>query len=223
MDSEKNENRDFPQYDYEDFLHIIDELDRATHKISNWRDLDVVGLMNSEVVLCSKKEYIDLEKYAICRQADNIEYYLNDYYRLVRLVMEYLREINPKTLTELNDFILKIGKSEDYFLKIGEEIDNLAINALKKLNYCYHLAIATRDSKSIQSSQRGKNKKNDPAQEKAIEEAISVWSRSPKLSLDDVAFKIKEKNIARKSHSQIKKWIAPYNPKSKSNKLKGVL
>ncbi|HDR1188960.1 TPA: hypothetical protein QB220_001933 [Pasteurella multocida] len=67
MDSEKNENRDFPQYDYEDFLHIIDELDRATHKISNWRDLDVVGLMNSEVVLYSKKEYIDLEKYAICR------------------------------------------------------------------------------------------------------------------------------------------------------------
>lgn len=56
----------------------------------------------------------------------------------------------------------------------------------------------------------------DPSKQKAIEEAVTMWKRTPRLSLDDIAEHIRKEGISEKSHAQIKRWIAQYNPKRKN-------
>ena len=69
---------------------------------------------------------------------------------------------------------------------------------------------------SISASNKGSApRRPDPSKQKAIDEAIMLWKRTPRLSLDDVAGLIRDAEISDKSHSIIKQWIAPFNPKRK--------
>lgn len=71
----------------------------------------------------------------------------------------------------------------------------------------------------VAKNNRRKQKRIDPNKQRAIDEAVTMWKRTPKLSLDDIAEHIRNQGISDKSHAQIKKWISPYNPKQK-NKVK---
>ena len=70
---------------------------------------------------------------------------------------------------------------------------------------------------SISASNKGSApRRPDPSKQKAIDEAIMLWKRTPRLSLDDVAGLIRDAEISDKSHSIIKQWIAPVNPNRKN-------
>ena len=65
----------------------------------------------------------------------------------------------------------------------------------------------------VAKENRAKQNRTDPNKKKAIDEAIMLWKRTPRLSLDDVAELIRNAKISDKSHSIVKQWIAPFNPK----------
>ena len=102
-----------------------------------------------------------------------------------------------------------------------EELKKLKTN-LKRLvkirKYILQLADSYKYRTTLTAKRiRAKRKTiEDPSKQKAIEEAVTMWKRTPRLSLDDIAEHIRKEGISEKSHAQIKRWIAQYNPKRKN-------
>ena len=79
------------------------------------------------------------------------------------------------------------------------------------------------NAKTITAKQNRAKRKTttDPNKAAVTARAAEIWQARPNLSLDDVAEKIRNEPTSNgepltdKSHSTIKKWIAPLNPKAK--------
>jgi hypothetical protein len=95
-------------------------------------------------------------------------------------------------------------------------IDEIFENNIVYLYAILQLSSGVVYADNISASNKGAApRRPDPSKQKAIDEAIILWKRTPRLSLDDVAGLIRDAEISDKSHSIIKQWIAPFNPKRK--------
>ncbi len=125
---------------------------------------------------------------------------------------EHKQNINTiKTLVEEKGYV---------FLNYNETLEAVA-HLQKALNHIGFMLLASEaianNLKMITAKQnRRKQNRTDPNKQKAIDEAKTMWKRTPKLSLDEIAEHIRQIKISDKSHAQIKKWIAPYNPNRKN-------
>ena len=108
------------------------------------------------------------------------------------------------------DFILDINNADDEEL-FSDEMTLMIHNMISRYEHLLHLIKVA--NRAVAKQNRAKQNRTDPNKQKAIDEAIILWKRTPRLSLDDVAGLIKDAEISDKSHSIIKQWIAPFNPK----------
>lgn len=88
---------------------------------------------------------------------------------------------------------------------------------LAQVKYAYLLLLSYyQNTRKITAKINGSaQRKENPMKQSTINEAEKLWKENPALSLDNIANIIISKNIASRSQSTIKQWIAPYNPKKK--------
>ncbi|OOF43829.1 hypothetical protein BKK51_09480 [Rodentibacter trehalosifermentans] len=91
---------------------------------------------------------------------------------------------------------------------------------LAQLKMAYLVLMAFyQNTKTVNAKINGATqRKENSMKQKAIDEAKKLWEEDPRLSLDNIANTIINKNIASRSQSTIKQWISPHNPNRKAEK-----